>query len=232
MSFLLLISTLISFCVLNADTSQCFPEPLSKAEEHELFIKYFFNKDQEARNRLIKHNLRLVAHIVRKYYGSHDDGEDLISIGTIGLIKSVDSFNIDKGARFATYAAKCIQNEILMYFRNKKKTALEVSINGTIDTDRDGNELTYMDIIKCDDTIADDLDMKVKITEIYKYINSGLDNRERKIIIMRYGLNGMPPMTQKETAEKLNISRSYVSRLEKSILRKIECFLSGNGIQK
>ncbi|MBR6650951.1 MAG: RNA polymerase sporulation sigma factor SigK [Clostridia bacterium] len=225
MSVLLLLSTLISFCVLNADTSQSFPEPLNKKEEYDLFVDYFTNKNQDARAKLIKHNLRLVAHIVRKYYGSSEDVEDLISVGTIGLIKSVDSFDIKKGAKFATYSAKCIQNEILMYFRNKKKTALEVSINGAIDTDKEGNSLTYMDIIKCDDTIADDLDTKLKICEIYKYINSRLTARERKIIILRYGLNGIAPLTQRETAEKLGISRSYVSRLEKSVLKKIEMFL-------
>ncbi len=228
MYLLLLIATFISFTVLNADTSQHFPEPLTKAEEYELFKNYNYNKDLKARSKLIEHNLRLVAHIVRKYYGSSEFGEDLISVGTIGLIKSVDSFNIDKGAKFATYAAKCIQNEILMFFRSKKKTAMEVSINGTIDTDRDGNSLTYMDIIKCDDTIADDLDIKIKISEVFKYINTRLSGRERKIIILRYGLNGSSPLTQRETAERLGISRSYVSRIEKSILEKIAAFLNGS----
>jgi len=230
MHFLLFIASLISFAVLNADTSQHFPEPLKKAEEYELFKRYSENKDEDARAKLIEHNLRLVAHIVRKYYGSSELGEDLISVGTIGLIKSVDSFNVEKGAKFATYAAKCIQNEILMYFRSKKKTSLEVSINGTIDTDRDGNALTYMDIIKCDDTIADDLDVKIKISEIFKYINTRLGGRERKIIILRYGLNGASPLTQRETAERLGISRSYVSRIEKSILEKMAAFLNGSDI--
>ena len=230
MHLLFLWASLLSFVVLNADTSQHFPEPLRKSEEHELFKKYKNENDELARAKLIKHNLRLVAHIVRKYYGSCDENEDLISVGTIGLIKSVESFNIDKGAKFATFAAKCIQNEILMYFRSKKKTALEVSINGTIDTDRDGNPLTYIDIIKCDDTIADDLDTKLKITEAFKYINTKLSGRERKIIILRYGLNGDNPLTQRETAQKLGISRSYVSRIEKNVLFRIASFLNGEEV--
>lgn len=230
MHFLLFLASLVSFIVLNADTTQHFPEPLKKSEERELFKKYAESKDEAARAKLIEHNLRLVAHIVRKYYGSSELGEDLISVGTIGLIKSVDSFNIDKGAKFATYAAKCIQNEILMYFRSKKKTALEVSINGTIDTDRDGNPLTYMDIIKCDDTIADDLDTKMKIMESFKYINTKLTTRERIIIILRYGLNGDNPLTQRETAERLGISRSYVSRIEKSVLSRIAAHLGGEEV--
>ncbi len=227
MELLLLLTSLVSFIVLNADTSQHFPEPLKKEEEYELFKSYADHGDESARAKLIEHNLRLVAHIVRKYYGSSELGEDLISVGTIGLIKAVDSFNVDKGAKFATYAAKCIQNEILMFFRGKKKTAMEVSINGTIDTDRDGNPLTYMDIIKCDDTIADDLDTKMKIIEVFKYINSRLSGRERKIIILRYGLGGSRALTQRETAERLGISRSYVSRIEKSVLERIAAYLSG-----
>ena len=198
-----------------------FPPPLSREEEEACFRAARHEGDMQAREKLIEHNLRLVAHIVRKYYAASPQEEDLISIGTIGLIKSVDSFDIDNGARFATYAAKCIQNEILMYFRSQKKLAQEVSLNETIDTDRDGNELTYGDIIKVDDTIADDIDTKIKLTKAAEYIMKGLNERERQIIILRYGLGGAPAVTQREVAEKLGISRSYVSRIEKSALDKL-----------
>jgi len=184
-----------------------------------------FKGDTKARERLIEHNLRLVAHIVKKYYSSNPQQEDLISIGSIGLIKAVDSFNPQNGARFATYGAKCIQNEILMYFRSQKKLAQEVSINETIDFDRDGNPLTYIDIIKCDDTIADDLDAKIKMTKASEYIMKGLSQREREIIILRYGLGNEPPLPQREAAERLGISRSYVSRIEKNALEKIRRIL-------
>lgn len=202
-----------------------FPPPLSREDEEKYFYLARRMGDEEARGKLIEHNLRLVAHIVRKYYASSSVEEDLISIGTIGLIKSVDSFDIDNGARFATYAAKCIQNEILMYFRSQKKISQEVSINETIDTDRDGNPLTYGDIIKCDDTIADDLDTKIKLTKAAEYIMKNLDDREREIIILRYGLGKANAITQREVAEKLGISRSYVSRIEKSALEKIRAAL-------
>lgn len=151
--------------VMLSSAGNNFPPPLDKNEEHELFLKMSENGDEKAREKLIEHNLRLVAHIVRKYYASSQCEDDLISVGTIGLIKSVDSYNVKNGTRFATYAAKCIQNEILMFFRAQKKNQQEVSINETIDTDRDGNPLTYIDIIKCDDTIADDLDTKIKLTK-------------------------------------------------------------------
>lgn len=219
----LLLSILAGFSavILSSAGGNSFPPPLSHDEEAELFKKARLDGDMQAREKLIEHNLRLVAHIVRKYYSSSPAEEDLISIGTIGLIKSVDSFDIKNGARFATYAAKCIQNEILMYFRSQKKLSQEVSINETIDTDRDGNPLTYIDIIKCDDTIADDIDAKIKLTKAAEYIMKGLSEREREIITMRYGLGSAPAKTQREVAEKLGISRSYVSRIEKTALDKI-----------
>lgn len=207
------------------NTGNKFPKPLPYEEEKELFRRTRLDGDMKARERLIEHNLRLVAHIVRKYYSSHPAEEDLVSIGTIGLIKSVDSFNIENGARFATYAAKCIQNEILMYFRSQRKLSQEVSINETIDTDRDGNPLTYIDIIKCDDTIADDLDTKIKISRAAEYIMKNLTKREREIIILRYGLGNSSAKTQREVADKLGISRSYVSRIEKGALEKIRTVL-------
>ena len=168
-----------------------------------------------------EHNLRLVAHVVRKYYASARDEEDLVSVGTVGLIKSVDSFNPDNGARFATYAARCIQNEILMYFRSRKKLQQEVSMEETIETDREGNALTYEDVVAVEDTIADDLDARMKYRRALDYVTREMDPRERRIIVMRYGLDGRKPSTQRETAEKLGISRSYVSRLEKAALEKL-----------
>ena len=181
--------------------------------------------EEGARTKLIEHNLRLVAHIVRKYYSAQGCSDDLISIGTIGLIKAIDSFNPEKGARFATYSAKCIQNEILMYFRSQKKNAYEVSINETIDTDRDGNPLTYIDIIRVEDTIADDIDTKIKTDRAMEFIRTNLDRREKQIISMRYGLGRCAPITQREVAAKLGISRSYISRIEKSALAKISEYL-------
>ena len=177
--------------------------------------------DEKARAKLIEHNLRLVAHIVRKYYSSQPNCEDLVSIGSIGLIKAIDSFKYECGARFATYAAKCIQNEILMYFRSQKKLQGEISINETIDIDKDGNPLTYIDIISVDDTIAEDIDRRIHLKKAYELIRKALTKRERQIIEMRFGLMGAEPLTQREVAQRLNISRSYVSRIEKSALEKI-----------
>jgi len=220
MEIFIALFAVISFIALNADIQSSFPPPLPKDEERELFFRVAKN-DMSARSKLIEHNLRLVAHIVRKYYSQGENQEDLISVGTIGLIKAVDSFDPKNGARFATYGAKCIQNEILMYFRSKKKTQNEVSINETIDTDRDGNPLTYMDIIRCEDTIAEDLHKRIRINEALRCIENELEPREREVILLRYGLNGRASLTQRETAERLDISRSYVSRIEKTALEKI-----------
>lgn len=197
-----------------------FPEPLSAARERECF-RLMREGDKDARNELIEHNLRLVAHIVKKYYSTSKNQDDLISIGTIGLIKAVDSFNPDNGARFATYAGKCLQNEILMYFRAQKKLATEVSLNETIDVDKEGNPLTWGDIIATEDTIADDLDIKVRSARAISIISSELTPRERQVISMRYGIGGVEAVTQREVAAKLGISRSYVSRIEGAALDKI-----------
>lgn len=220
----------LSYFVLNVSSGQTFPRPLSHEEETKLFHVFREDGDTTARTKLIEHNLRLVAHIVRKYYAAHTGQDDLISIGTIGLIKAVDSFSEKNGARFATYAAKCIQNEILMFFRSQKKTSCEVSINEAIDTDRDGNPLTYIDIIKVDDTIADDISDRWQIARVICYIKDRLTDRERQIIIMRFGLDNRPPVTQREVAEMLGISRSYVSRIEKNVLERMERFLRGEDI--
>ena len=218
----------VAFMILGVEPTQKFPSALSKEEEAECFEKCR-SGDEAARNKLIEHNLRLVAHIVRKYYTGSKSNEDLISVGTIGLIKAVDSFNYSNGARFATYAAKCIQNEILMLFRSQKKLGCEVSLNDTIDVDKDGNPLTYLDIISVEDTIADDIDKKIQIGKALDFIRRNLEDREKQILVMRYGLGNTQAYTQREVAELLGISRSYVSRIEKSSLEKIKKYLSCEG---
>ena len=211
--------------ILGISTPNKFPRPLSPEEELEAF-KLAREGNEDARQKLILHNLRLVSHIVRKYYSTSPDSEDLVSIGVIGLVKSIDTFKIESGTKFATYAARCIQNEILMNFRAQKKRSAEISINETIDVDRDGNPLTYMDIISTNEDLGDDLDRKTQIERALKLIKNKLDERERQIIVMRYGLFGLKrSYTQKEIAERLNISRSYVSRIEKSALDKLRSAL-------
>ena len=216
------------YLFLRVSGGQNFPPPLSPDEEKEYF-KRARSGDALAREKLIEHNLRLVAHIVKKYYTANKNQEDLISVGTIGLIKAIDSYDIENGTKFATYAGKCLQNEILMYFRAQKRNANEVSINETIDIDKDGNPLTYIDIIACEDTIADDIDIKTKSAKALKIINSELSEREKEIIIMRYGIGHEKAITQREIAGKLGISRSYVSRIEKGALEKINELLSRPG---
>lgn len=209
------------FCLfLKVSGTGSFPPPLSHTEERECFIKAR-GGDREAREALIEHNLRLVAHIVKKYYPTCRNQDDLVSIGTVGLIKAIDSFDITNGARFATYASRCLQNEILMYFRSQKKTACEVSINETIDIDKDGNPLTYIDVISCEDTIAEDIDLRLNSKKAIDLINTVLTDRERQIIVLRYGLNNRKPVTQREIAAAFGISRSYVSRIEKSAIDKL-----------
>jgi len=209
MNILSLLLSHITLIYLKLTGPGNFPPPLDAATERDCFLRAR-QGDGEARSKLIVHNLRLVSHIVRKYYSASPDRDDLMSIGTIGLIKAIDSFNIENGARFATYAAKCLQNEILMHFRSQKKLSQEVSINEAIDTDKDGNPLTYIDVISCDDTIADDLDLKLNSRKALQLIGTLLDDRERGIIVARYGLDGRKPVTQRELAERMGISRSYV----------------------
>ncbi len=227
MYWYILTSFIAKFTFLFLRTGSCasFPPPLSQEEEHKYFIK-MKNGDESARNELIIRNLRLVAHIIKKYYTNYDEQEDLISIGTIGLIKAIDTYDVENGTRFATYAGKCLQNEILMHFRAQKKTACESSIDDTIEIDKDGNPLTYIDIISVDDNIIEQIDLKSKKEMIQYAIKNLLDNRERSIIELRYGLNNRRPITQREVATKLGISRSYVSRIEKSALEKIHEYLS------
>ncbi len=207
--------------VLGIGTQQGFPPALSPDEERECF-SMMKGGDEDARQKLILHNLRLVSHIVRKYYSTSKNQEDLVSIGTIGLVKAVDTYNTDNGTRFATYAAKCIQNEILMSFRAEKKHASDISINETIDVDRDGNPLSYIDVISSDENIAEETERKIMSERAMRCIKTVLNLREQQIIKMRYGLCGMEQLTQREIAEKLGISRSYVSRIEKGALEKLK----------
>lgn len=215
--FNLLFDNLLFFA-LHLDTGSVFPKPLSAAEEEECFRK-MHEGDTSARSKLIEHNMRLVAHIIKKYYNVTTDQEDLISIGTIGLIKAVSTFDYSKKTRFATYASRCIENEILMHFRSLKKTAGDVYFDEPIDTDKEGNQLTLIDIIAEDDGIVDKIDLNIKSEQLYRFIDECLDERELTIIKHRYGLFGCKPLTQREVAEKLDISRSYVSRIEKKALQ-------------
>ena len=203
--------------VLGIEDFECFPPPLSKDEEAKAFERMRAG-DKEAREIIIERNLRLVSHIIRKYYSAHPCPEELLSVGSLGLIKAVDSFKSEYGTRFATYGAKCVQNEILMYFRSQKKQQNEVSINDTIDIDKDGNPLTYLDIISVEEDIADNVDLRVHTEKLSELVKNKLDERERRIITLRYGLEGYKPMTQREVAVHLGISRSYVSRIEKHAL--------------
>lgn len=205
------------FWVLHVTGAGSFPRPLT-AEEEKDCLERLQNGDQTARNELIEHNLRLVAHIIKKYYSNTNDQDDLISIGTIGLIKAVNTFDNSKGIRLSSYAARCIENEVLMFFRASKKSAQDVSMNEPIDTDKDGNALTLMDVMATEDNIVDNLDWKIKSEQLKRYILETLSPREQTIIELRYGLNGDLPLTQREVASKLKISRSYVSRIEKKAL--------------
>lgn len=203
-----------------AYSNNIFPEPLSDIEEKETLEKYFLG-DKIARDILIEHNLRLVAHIVKKYDYKKEDMDDLISIGTIGLIKGVDSYSKEKGTKLTTYCARCIENEILMYFRGDKKNNKNISLNEKIGFDKDGNEITFLDILKTPnhDYIMDIHQNNLE-NNLKKYFNV-LTNREKEILIKRYGLNNTKEVTQKELSKNLGISRSYVSRIEKRALTKI-----------
>ena len=200
--------------------SGSFPRPLSAQEEAEAFAALRAG-DPAEREELIRHNLRLVAHIVKKYYALPGDQDDLISIGTIGLIKAVSTFDYEKGARFATYASRCIENEILMYFRNKKKYAQDVSFTEPIDSDKDGNTLSLIDIMADERSVAEDIEDKLRDERLYKVIGDTLSLREKEIIYLRYGLDGRRSYTQREVAKHLGISRSYVSRIEKKALETL-----------
>lgn len=223
MNILLLFSNMIYF-ILHVTDANAFPKPLSKKQEEEA-IQRHINGDENAKRLLIEHNLRLVAHVVKKYYTQNVDQDDLISIGTIGLIKGVNSYKPDKKVKLATYCARCIDNEILMYFRGTKKQSCEISFDDPIDSDNEGNVLTLMDIIAVDDTIIDEIDTQSKLIVLAKIIKAMPQNRDKEILTLRYGLNGEQPLTQREVAKKLNISRSYVSRIEKRLLEHFKSLL-------
>ena len=201
-------------------SNEVFPEPLSTKEE-EIYIKKMKNGDKEARAKLIEHNLRLVAHIVKKFETNYSDVDDLIGIGTVGLIKGIDTYSLDKKVKLTTYAAKCCENEILMFFRNNKKNSKNISIYDGISYDKEGNEITILDILKTKDPdYLEDIYVKDNIVLLKKYLNI-LNKREREIIDYRYGLDGKEEKTQKEIAKLMNISRSNVSRIEKRAITKI-----------
>lgn len=198
-----------------------FPKPLSEDKEKEYLLKSK-NGDIKARNILVEHNLRLVAHIIKKYYAVNVDQDDLVSIGTIGLIKAINTFDMDKNIKLSSYASRCIENEILMHFRNLKKSSQNVSLEDAVDIDKDGNILKLMDLLSIDDDFADNLDKKLNLQKINKYLTETLTKRELQIINLRYGLNGSKPLTQREVSSIMNISRSYVSRIEKKALEKLK----------
>lgn len=206
--------------ILHLTSGNVYPKPLS-AKDERIYLERVEKGDMEARNILVEHNLRLVAHIVKKYYSSANDYDDLISVGIVGLIKAINTFDFSKAKRLSSYASTCIQNEILMLFRNSRKSQQEISLSEAVDTDKDGNNLVLMDVISVNDDIVDRLDIKFKSERLGKYINEVLDNREKTVIALRYGLNGMEEKTQREIADMLNISRSYVSRIETKALTKL-----------
>ncbi len=215
------LSTNILYFMLHLSSTNSFPKPLSAKEEQEEFIKFHNDSDINARNKLVNHNMRLVAHIIKKYYSNYSDQEDIISIGTIGLIKAINTFDYTKGTRLATYASRCIENEIFMHFRTLKKNANEVSMNEPIDVDSEGNPLTFSDIIYDEKNVFDDVDLKMKTEKLYQYIEDIKDERKKTILIMRYGLYDTKPYTQREIAKELGISRSYVSRIETQAIKEL-----------
>lgn len=215
--FLSFVSEYLFLFVLHICHSETFPKPLTKKEE-EMFIDLAHKGDINARNKLVEHNLRLVAHIIKKYYHCVSDQDDLVSIGTIGLIKAVNTYNPERNIKLSSYASRCIENEILMHFRNTKKSAQDISLNEAIDSDKDGNPLTLMDIMSVEDNILEDISTKINLEKLNTYMQEVLTQREIEILNYRFGLNNIKPLTQREIAKKLNISRSYVSRIEKKAL--------------
>ena len=212
------------YLALHVTGGNSFPQPLTPQQEKDCLDRIAAG-DGQAKNELVEHNLRLVAHIIKKYYYSYEEQEDLISIGTIGLIKAAETFNASKNTKFSTYASKCVKNEILMFFRQKKKSMQDISISDPIDTDKDGNSITLMDIVQDDENILDTIDLSIQSHKLYQYLEEELTDREREILTYRYGLYHVRPMPQREVAQKLGISRSYVSRIEKKAVEKLrECF--------
>ena len=220
-AWIVLMLNALFFSLRLSGNTGSFPKPL-KGEEERKYLELAQAGDLEARNILVEHNLRLVAHIVKKYYTQSADQDDLISIGTIGLIKAVSTFKSDKNIKLATYASRCIENEILMYFRSRRKLQGEVSLSDTLEGDGEGNNLFLMDVIRVDDTMLEDLDVKESCRKVRAVVGRCLTDREARIIDLRYGLSGKPPLTQREIAARCGISRSYVSRIEKKALEKLK----------
>ncbi len=208
------------FFILHVDNVGMFPKPLSKAREEECFIK-MAGGDKSAKDELIEHNLRLVAHIVKKYAQSAAEQDELISVGGVALIKAVSTFDYTKGAKFATYASRCIENEILMNYRAAKKTASDIYINEPVEVDKDGNAMTLIDLIDDGVDIHELVELNIRSKQLYSFLDKCLDKRELEIMIYRYGLYSGSPHTQSETAKKMGISRSYVSRIEKKAIKKL-----------
>ena len=222
-ALILLMNSLL--LMLRIAPGDSFPKPLSREEEKK-YLDRWLAGDLEARNILVEHNLRLVAHIVKKYY-QNDDADDLISIGSIGLIKGINTYRPDKGVRLATYASRCVENEILMAFRTKRKSAGDVSLSEALDADEEGGGLKLMDVVATEEDLADRIGGRELCRTLREKIDRVLDKREARIIRLRYGLDGAEPLTQLETARKCGISRSYVSRLEKRALEKLRTSLEG-----
>ena len=215
--WLLMNSLLLTLRIMPGDS---FPKPLGRAEEEE-YLARWEKGDVEARNKLVEHNLRLVAHIIKKYYTQTDDTDDLISIGTIGLIKGINTYRRDKGVRLTSYASRCIENEILMFFRSRRKSAGELSLSEAIETEDDGGALSLLDVVSEEQDLSERVCEKELCAQLRREMDRSLDDRERRILTLRYGLDGEKTHTQRETAELCAISRSYVSRLEKHALEKL-----------
>lgn len=221
-AWLLLLNSI--FWMLRVNPGESFPKPLSK-EEETACLKRWEGGDLEARNTLVEHNLRLVAHIVKKYYAQTEDVDDLISIGTVGLIKGINTYRTEKGVKLSSYVSRCIENEILMYFRSNRKTVGDVSLSDALDVEDEGGGLSMMDVIAQEDDMAERVGSEEICQALRGYVKTALTEREAEIIRMRYGLDGLPPVTQRQAAERCGISRSYVSRIEKHALEKLRAAL-------
>ena len=236
MSLLLLLASILTTSPLlllpsYVSMGNSFPKPLT-AKEEEDYLRLFEEGSKEAKDVLVERNLRLVAHIAKKYANTGKNPDDLISIGTIGLIKSVNTYNRNKSVRLATYAAKCLENEILMNIRTTRKTKVEISLNDPIGIDKDGNEISFNDVLGTDaDAIVDDIDRKIQISRLYESIQTKLNRREKCVIILRFGLSGDQCRTQREVANSLGISRSYVSRIEKKAISKLKETFQDDGME-
>ncbi len=228
LSILMLLFLQGNFAALRLGSQGSFPKPLS-AQDERLALEQAAAGDRRARDRLIEHNLRLVAHIVKKYYTqTGGDSDDLISIGTVGLIKAVNTYNAEKKIKLATYAARCIENEILMYLRKTRRLSGEVSLNDALDQEDEGNALSLMDVIRVEDTMLEDLDTRDACRKVRGAVERCLTEREQLVVLRRYGLDGQPPQTQREVAAQCGISRSYVSRIEKKALEKLKVEFGGD----